>query len=296
VAFKQRLHHAHYFANGNRVDVEFVSASGERHLVERIQFSGESDIVEVEIPFEPVFWAIDPNFKMGDACYDYTQTLGSTGSTNLAGAYFRVQVNEISGESILRVEHNLFAPTPAKNDHPNIVRISEKHFWRVRFLQYNTMQAQYSFSYEPMYDKELLHGYTKDDLVLLHRKDAAHDWQMIPATVTGSNQAGRLTTNFILPGEYTFGICDNVKIKEWERDIAVYPNPVTDELRVTGYELQIGNIEIYDALGRMREIPHEAQRKEESHVINVAHLSSGTYYLKITFNNKTSITKKFIKL
>ncbi|MCL2290231.1 MAG: T9SS type A sorting domain-containing protein [Bacteroidetes bacterium] len=298
VAFKQRLHHAHYFADNNKVDVEFVSASGERLLIERIQFSGESEIVEVEIPFEPVFWAVDPNEKMGDACFDVTQAISNTGSPNLSGdLYFRIQVTEVAGEFILRIEHNPFAPTPAKNEHPNLVKISEKHFWRVGFLQYNIMQAQYSFLYDPLYDKELLQGYTRDNLVLLYRKDAAHDWQMIPTVVTGNNQAGRLTANFILPGEYTLGICNNVNIKEWEKNIEIYPNPVANELQVISYELQIENIEIYDALGRTRGvIPNEAQRREESHAIDVAHLSSGAYYLKITFNNKTSTTKKFIKL
>jgi len=294
VAFKQRLHYAHYFANSNRVDVEFVSVSGERYLVERIQFSGESDIVKVEIPFEPVFWAIDPNFKMGDACFDFTQLLNSTGSTNLADAYFRIQVDEVSGESILRVEHNPFAPTPAKNNHPNIIRISEKHFWRVGFLQYNTMQAQYFFRYDPAYDRELLQGYTKDDLVLLYRKDAAHDWQIIPTTVTGGNTQGTLAVSFILPGEYTLGICDNVKVKEWENKVEVYPNPVTDELRVTSYGLQIENIEVYDALGRKISSNHPIT-SSSNHTINVSHLQTGIYILEI-ISKENKIHKKFIKL
>ena len=223
VAFKQRLHYAHEFAKSNRVDVEFVSASGERYLIERIQFSGESEIVEVEIPFEPVFWAIDPNFKMGDACYDYTQTLSNTGSTNFADAYLKIQVSEITGESILRVEYNMFAPTPAKNNPPNIVKISEKRFWRIGFLQQNPLKATYVFTYHTSFDGELLQGYTKEHLVLLHRKDAAHDWQIIPATVSGSNQQGTLTASFILPGEYTFGICNNVEISEWENKIEIFP-------------------------------------------------------------------------
>ena len=303
VAFKQRLHHANYFANNNLIDVEFVSASGERYLIEKIRFSGESEIVEVELPFEPVFWAIDPNFKMGDFCYDYTQLINNAGSTNISDAYFRIQVDEITDESILRVEYNPFAPTPSKNHHPDIIKISDKYFWRVGFLKYNTMQARYAFSYDQASISELLQGgYTRDDLVLLYRKDVAHDWQIIPTTLTGSNLSGRLTTDFILPGEYTYGISDNVSIKEWENNVEFYPNPVSDQLRVTiagqvrnAGELKINEVKVFDIAGKMVKTPYFI-RNEESYTINITHLSPGLYLLKITFNNKKSITKKIIKL
>jgi aminopeptidase N len=146
LSFKQRLFHADYYAGSNLVDVEFVSASGERHLEKKIRFSNESDLVNVELPFEPVFWAIDPNYEMGDYCQDYTETINKTGLVfNQTGARFRITVNEITDESIIRIEHNPFAPTAAKNNNPHVVRISETHFWRIGFLKYNEMQADYSF-------------------------------------------------------------------------------------------------------------------------------------------------------
>jgi cytochrome c oxidase assembly protein Cox11 len=84
VSFKQRLYYANSFADNNLVDVEFVSAEGEIYLAKKICFSGESELVNVELPFEPVFWAIDPNFEMADACKDYTETIMKTGSVNQA--------------------------------------------------------------------------------------------------------------------------------------------------------------------------------------------------------------------
>jgi aminopeptidase N len=280
IAFKQRLHYAEYFANNNTVDVEFVSASGERKLVERMQFSGESDIVEVELPFEPVFWAIDPNGKMGDACYDYTLLISKTGTTNWTDAFFRIQVDNISGESMLRMEYNPFAPTKAKNIHPDIFRISEKRFWRVGFLQYSNMQAQYLFSYNQTSDKELMQGYTKENLVLLYRRDAAHDWQIIPTTVTGANASGRLIANEILPGEYTLGIGNNLNIKELENIFEIFPNPTTGELRITNYELRVESIAIYDVLGchvGTYSISHENERK----TLDISHLATGAYFARI---------------
>jgi len=295
VAFKQRLHHANYFADNNKVDVEFVSASGERNLVERINFSGESDIVEIELPFEPVFWAIDPNFKMGDACFDYTHKITKTGTTSWGDAYFKIQVASLSEEPIIRVEYNPFPPTPPKNVHPDIIKISEKRFWRVGFLQYNTIQAQYSFTYNSANEGELLKGYTKDNLVLLHRRDAAHDWQIISTTVSGTIQQGTLTTNFLLPGEYTFGISENVNVQELENNIEVYPNPTTGELKVTSYKLRVTNIEVFDVLGRKQNFGYARLPKAEGEVVfDISALPNGTYFLRIETENGV-IYKQIIK-
>jgi len=290
VAFKQRLHYAEYFADNNFVDVEFVSASGERYLIERMRFSGEHEIVEVELPFEPVFWAIDPNFKMGDFCYDYTQLIRNKGNITFPDANLSIQVGEIVDESILRVEYNPFAPTPTKNIPPDIVRISDRYFWRIGFFKYNPMQAQYYFTY----DQSLVSGYTKDHVVLLYRKDSAHDWQIIPTTVTGSNLTGRVIATYILPGEYTLGISENVRIKEIEDEIAIYPNPTTGVVEIAGQARNdVRNIEIFDVHGRSV-LSHTSHLTPHT-TIDISHLPAGTYILEIvSAENKTH--KKIVKL
>jgi len=292
VAFRQRLHHAEYFANNNKVDVEFVSASGKRYLKQKLQFSGETDTTDIELPFEPVFWAIDPNGAMGDACYDYTCMINKTGATSWGDAYFKIQVTEIQDTAILRIEHNPFAPTPAGILPPNIIRISEKHFWRAGFLQYGTMQAQYAFSYDPTYDKELLQGYTKDNLSLLYRKDATCDWEMIPAQIIGNNQVGKLETQFLLPGEYTLGICNHVKIKELENRMEIHPNPTAGQFQIVSYELEIMNIEVFDVVGR--KILEQKVESRKPNEIDISNLQAGPYFIKI-LTEKGNIIKKVIK-
>ncbi|MDR2972493.1 MAG: T9SS type A sorting domain-containing protein [Bacteroidales bacterium] len=297
VAFKQRLHHAEYFANNNLIDVEFVSASGERCFVEKIRFSGEHEIVEVELPFEPVFWAIDPNRKQGLASPGVIQSVTSTGIINLYAASFRIQVDEIKGESILWVEHNTFSPTPPKNVPPSIIRISGTHFWRVGFLKYNEMQALYSFNYDLTYDRELLKGYTKDDLALLYRRDASHDWQIVPASVSGGNQQGRIIVDNLLSGEYTLAIVDNVKVQELEKNITLYPNPAIGELwiRISNICNELCDIVIYDIFGRVQKIESIKQEIVKSEVeINISQLLQGVYFVKINTKVGTIIKKVVI--
>jgi aminopeptidase N len=294
IAFKQRLYYAPDYTKNYSVDVVFVSSTGATSL-KKLWFSGESDIVETELPFEPVFWAINPYFKRSDICYDYTETISSTGNKDWgSSAYFSIKVDEIDSESIIRIEYNPFTPTTAKNSHPDILRISERRFWRIGFLKYNTMQALYSFSYNSSLDKELLNGYTKDNLVLLYRKDAAHDWQIIPATVTGSAQQGKLETTTLLSGEYTLGISDKVQVKEWEDGVEVYPNPATGELIVTSYELQVTNVEIFDVFGRKLST-HHLITSSSNQIIDISRLPAGTYILEIV-TTENIIRKKFIKL
>ena len=295
LSWKQKLYYAQNFADHNKIDVEFISEYGERYLIENISFSGEQEFVSVELPFEPVFWCIDPNGKIGDACFDYTQQIDKTGLTSLSDGYFRIDVTEISDTSVIRVEHNPVPPTPAKNNQPDIIKISEKHFWRIGFLQYNNMNATYSFTYDKnKYEGELMQGYTTHDLVLLYRKDASYDWQIIPAkdTIINTN-TGRLSVNYILPGEYTFGIGNNINIKEWDNNIVIYPNPTTGELTINNEQLAINNVEIFDIYGRnLTPLVSEPSR---TIVLDISHSPTGIYFVKIEIANEM-IIKKIVKL
>jgi aminopeptidase N len=295
VALKQKLYLSNYFAEKNLVDVDFVSASGERYLAEKIRFSGAQEIVEIPLPFEPVFWAIDPNGKLGDACFKYTQLLDKAGNTNLSDANIRIQVIDFTDESILRVEHHLVAPTPSPQTQHYIVKISEKRYWRIGFLKYNPMQATYTFSYNnKTYDGELLQGYTKEDLHLLYRKDASHDWQIIPATVSGTNESGTLVINSILPGDYVFAICRGVNVSEWENDVVVYPNPTEGEFRIRNYESGMVSVEIYDVMGKMQQAECGRRKAEGEVVVDISHLAEGIYFMQIK-TDKGIITKRIVK-
>jgi hypothetical protein len=156
------------------------------------------------------------------------------------------------------------------------------------------MQATYSFMYDNKYDSGLT---PKDNLILLYRKDASCDWEIIPATITPTNNqntSGKVSVNAILPGEYTLGTGKDLHIKEWENSIKVYPNPTTNELRIESGELRINDVHIFDINGR--KILSHLQIISSSHYkIDISNLSTGTYILEIVSSeNKTC--KKIIKL
>ena len=62
--------------------------------------------------------------------------------------------------------------------------------------------------------------------------------------------------------------------------IRFYPNPTTGELRIDNGEMMIESIEIYDLVGRVVFKSPVSQLSQET-TIDVSHLSSGIYFLKV---------------
>jgi len=205
VYIRQKLHQATQFCNSNRLELTFFGNNSALHT-QHVTFSGEYGVVEVSIPFEPVFGVVDFYEKIADAIIDYNLKISTTGSKNCTYANVVVNVSEVSNETFVRIEHNLVAPDPLKNDNPNIYRISNNHYWRIEYLPQGNFNGAFLFAYLANnandLDYSLLQGYTANDLLLLYRRDASEDWRMIPF----QNIGNYLRTSQFLPGEYTLAV------------------------------------------------------------------------------------------
>ena len=290
--FKQKLHHAYYFADNNKIDIEFVSPQGERQTLRHIQFSGEEACVEVTLPFTPAFWVIDPDENLGDAVIKYPLTVSNTTLINCTNAYFKFKPETITGNSLTRVEHHLVAPDPLKNPNSNIFRLSDNHYWHIEFYDKNITEGSFQFLYDPIVnqrDYNLFQGYDKNDLILLYRRNAAEDWRIHPSNLSGSDL---IVTRSLLPGEYTLAMGKNivsVPLINSNSTIYIYPNPASNQLRVTNYELRENAvIEIYDVVGQM--LQSKIVNLQSEIMFDVSHLASGMYFLKIAGK-----TVKFLK-
>jgi len=74
--------------------------------------------------------------------------------------------------------------------------------------------------------------------------------------------------------------------------IKVYPNPTTGELTMDNGQLTIGNVEVFDIYGRKQFSILNPQSSIKK--INISHLTTGIYFIKIT-TEQGVITKKVIK-
>jgi len=87
---------------------------------------------------------------------------------------------------------------------------------------------------------------------------------------------------------------NNVGIKNYSFDFLLYPNPASNELRITNYELRITDVVIYDIYGRMQKAECRKQNAEDTMIVNISNLPNGIYFVMIT-TEKGIVTKKVIK-
>jgi hypothetical protein len=73
------------------------------------------------------------------------------------------------------------------------------------------------------------------------------------------------------------------------QNITLVPNPTTGELRITNYELEITDIEIFDVYGRKLKAENRRQN-----VFDISHLQSGIYFVRIT-TETGAVVKKVVK-
>jgi len=83
-------------------------------------------------------------------------------------------------------------------------------------------------------------------------------------------------------------------IRSYTSDFLLYPNPVSNELRITNYELRITDAAIYDIYGRMQKVECRMHNAGDTMVINISYLPNGIHFVMIT-TEKGIVTKKIIK-
>jgi hypothetical protein len=89
------------------------------------------------------------------------------------------------------------------------------------------------------------------------------------------------------------GVVTRVDEVEKSDEIVVYPNPTEGQLRITNIELRITNIEIFNLLGKKQKIGQSEIGQSEIS-INISHLPSGMYFVRITTENGV-VTRKVMK-
>ena len=100
-------------------------------------------------------------------------------------------------------------------------------------------------------------------------------------------------------GAYEY-IEPSLSIDEWgneiktHNDIAVFPNPVSNELHLINLDLQ-SKIKIIDVSGRKYDVKTSQNLEQHSIKIDLSHLKSGTYIIQILSEKGTTKSFKIIK-
>ncbi|MDR2979578.1 MAG: T9SS type A sorting domain-containing protein [Bacteroidales bacterium] len=299
VYVREKLHHAEHYGLNQKIEITFFSIDKQEYTT-TVTISGETDNVVVQLPFQPFFAVVDFHEKMSDALVDYQQELTETGMVTFAEASARVDVKRIGNPEFFRMEHHLVEPDPLKTPNDDIYRISPNHYWRVLYFPNDDFEPQLQFKYSTIgtsaFDTELFLDYEINDLVLLYRKDAHEDWQIVHYTRIGnSNYTGYLAPSDPQPGEYCLAMGNSaLSIKDHKSSqIFLKPNPANQRL---DYFVTLSNpvsyVEISDLSGK---ILHRKVISENNGSIAIEFLPVGSYV--VVFGNAgEKVVGQFVKV
>jgi hypothetical protein len=141
-----------------------------------------------------------------------------------------------------------------------------------------------------------MQGYTKEDLLLMYRRNPKYDWIQIPFTVAGNNVQGYLITNHIEPGEYMLAVGNYaVGIDETnaQSTFSVYPSPADRyfQCQFNDSSWENAKIQIFSMEGKQ---VMETQYQNDGQMINIQQLATGHYIVKATNKDQQVQNSKLI--
>ena len=280
IAMNQQHRGADHIGNNVRYELTFVDADWNMHN-EMLAWDGESATITKTLDFEPAAIFCDYNNKFADACHSYTYVANKTGNKEYKDIRIRFVAKEISDSTLLRVEHRWVGANTGTLAEG--FKISPNRYWTIHRLDKGNSVINGEFQYQrsDIYDAELLKS-DEDEIVILYRKDAYHQWEKLEFTQKGNNNAGYLTVENIQSGDYTLAVWNEkyVNINEnKETHIDIYPNPAKSHININLKNETREKASITNQLGQ---VVKEVNIDGKEVTINIENLTPGTYFVNIS--------------
>jgi hypothetical protein len=260
--------------------------------------SGTDQVFEIQLPFMPVLWVLDPDEWISDAITENNLRLdtGSIGIHQLQDAFGLVEVHFIEGEEILRLENHWVRPDHYYMNIPKLALHTQRYWtydgsWGSSFeadlyLEYNGLGSFYL-------DNELIHK-TEDSLVLLYRPNAWSQWSIAENIEfdMGSkfDRRGIIKVINAAKGLYALAMYDQALLLGVDK-VAVnitqfHPNPADTYVEVSFTEIRTAEfrLELTSPKGELINAFNFTNTREK-HRIDVSELPTGLYYLILVENN-----------
>jgi len=315
VYVKQKLTGAPNYFTNVPLEITFKAADWTEQI-QNIVMSGANSSFNFTVPFDPAFIAINMGEKISHAVAPDYKKIKTTGTYNFVNAKMNIFVQTISDSAFVRVEHNYTAPDGFKTC-CKPYRLSPNRYWKVDGILPASFKAKATISYDGRtlafsgnywLDNNLINTY-EDSLVLMYRKDAAHDWQLYPyytknMVSNNNDKRGVITIDTLALGEYVFAMKDytmgiqNKSLSDIFPEISVFPNPTKDLLTIdlAASAIKIPDnafLTITDTSGKIIYMEKLNQPKNNIN-IKTSSYSSGVYFITIGENNAIIAKSKFI--
>jgi aminopeptidase N len=304
---RQKLNHATNFVNSNKLEITFATNQWQ-FFTDTLKFSGGFGSKEFTLPFVPDLAMMDFNQKVSDAITDYIGIIKTTGTINSTQSLCNLIISSAPDSALVRIEHNWVAPDPLKTSNPDIKRLSDYHYWKVDGIFPGGFVTKAKFKYQRtvssttgnLDDVLLSTTSSADSLLLLYRRDAAHDWNIEPFTKSGNSIFGYLVVDTLKKGEYAFAIGKpyHIGIFENKKDeglLKIFPNPANNQITFSFLCKDEGQIIIYDSMG-LKVQTLKTKQDQQSLIWNCSGLPAGNYIVKLNSKKGTIAQEKLCVL
>ena len=281
IVMNQKHRGADHIGNSVRYELSFVDNDWNIQS-EMVEWDGESATITKTLDFEPAAIFCDYDNKFADACHSYTYIANKTGNKEFKDARIKFVAKEISDSTLLRVEHRWVGA-----DFDTSIegfKLSPNRYWTIHRLDKGNSVINCDFQYQKnaTYDAELLTS-PNDSIVVMYRKDGAHQWESVDFSIKGNGNAGILTVENIKSGDYALGVWDeehaSLKENSSELNINIYPNPTEDKINIELKNETKGNVVITNQLGQ---VVKEMNIDGKELTIDIEDLTSGIYFINVS--------------
>ncbi len=297
---------------GTVATVTAFSQDWKRHDAQVIIFNKEQT-VDVNCPFEPVYWAFDFDDKISDAVTtDWTVFQPGEHTIDMPqGLLSDVNVVNNSTDSVLlRVEHH-WAPVDGTYGKPAGAVLSRQRFWSVGGVWGDDVRMSATLTYSGLKANSLQFGYlddeliriTEDSLVLLYRPNAGTAWEVATDYTknTGSlfDKRGTISIANLTRGQYCLAMYDNALASNSEPSqpattFKMYPNPADDVFNIVFETMQdCCTLEITNLQGQVV-LSQKLEGKTKDKKIDVSSLVPGTYFLGVVTENRAYDVRRVV--
>jgi len=296
---------------GVNVTISAFSADWQRYDVNVI-INQKEQTIEVNCPFEPVFWSFDFDDKISDAVTTEWSVIKASGTVDMPQALMN-KINFTSSTSdsaLLRIEHH-WAPADGTFGVPEGAVINRQRYWTVDGIWPEGTSLSSEIIYSGLVSTSADYGYldnelikiTEDSLVLLFRPNAGVAWSVASDYTKnmGSlfDKRGTISISNLKRGQYALAMYDSKlantkRIHNNKAEFTVFPNPASKELNIVFADKHdCCFAEITNTQGQVV-LTEKLKGRSNEKKIDISMLAGGTYFVGVVTDNLAYDLKRIV--
>ena len=287
----------------NELPIEVFFYKNHKDFIKRtIVIKSCRDSFDFDLPFKPVYVALDLDEKLSDAITDQSANLIGSVAVDLPAALCKLYPKHFQDTALLRVEHHWVGPELYRSSAPYM---SDYRYYTLDGVWSN--EATDSLDFELTYDGRMggansnlgyldhtLIKKTEDSLRVLYRAFPGDYWRIWPnyklATGSKNDKQGKLTVLNAKRGDYVLAMYDaSLAInspEQTQETFKITPNPTHQTCSIEWPKSWQGHsikIFISNAQGQ-KVFSQEVKASNDSFLLSTELWANGVYHVQIEMN------------